>query len=93
MTTLGFDNYVEPLKIYLNKYREEEKNGPKRKFIGGGLKKESNDSPTSPPAIFNSTLSSIYGPIDVQQLAQFQMVTYADAENADASKDAIIPQS
>lgn len=22
MTTLGFDNYVEPLKIYLQKYRE-----------------------------------------------------------------------
>lgn len=22
MSTLGFDNYVEPLKIYLQKYRE-----------------------------------------------------------------------
>jgi hypothetical protein len=22
MTTLGFDNYVEPLKLYLQKYRE-----------------------------------------------------------------------
>ena len=22
MTTLGFDNYVEPLKVYLTKYRE-----------------------------------------------------------------------
>lgn len=22
MTTLGFDNYIEPLKVYLQKYRE-----------------------------------------------------------------------
>lgn len=25
MTTLGFDNYVEPLKLYLQKYREANK--------------------------------------------------------------------
>lgn len=25
MSTLGFDNYVEPLKIYLQKYREAAK--------------------------------------------------------------------
>lgn len=25
MTTLGFDNYVEPLKLYLQKYREATK--------------------------------------------------------------------
>ena len=27
MTTLGFDNYVEPLKIYLQKYREVNHHG------------------------------------------------------------------
>ena len=29
MSTLGFDNYVEPLKVYLQKYREHMKNGDK----------------------------------------------------------------
>nr|CAI5870234.1 unnamed protein product [Callosobruchus analis] len=33
MSTLGFDNYVEPLKIYLQKYREAAKSD---KNIGGG---------------------------------------------------------
>eukprot|EP01099_Mayorella_cantabrigiensis_P003654 TRINITY_DN2761_c0_g1_i1.p1 TRINITY_DN2761_c0_g1~~TRINITY_DN2761_c0_g1_i1.p1 ORF type:complete len:127 (+),score=16.51 TRINITY_DN2761_c0_g1_i1:112-492(+) len=30
MSSLGFDNYVEPLKLYLHKYREGEKTSPKR---------------------------------------------------------------
>lgn len=25
MTTLGFDNYIEPLKVFLQKYRESSK--------------------------------------------------------------------
>ncbi|KAI4298820.1 hypothetical protein L6164_032337 [Bauhinia variegata] len=33
MTTLGFEDYVEPLKIYLHKYREME--GEKTALIGG----------------------------------------------------------
>ena len=35
MSTLGFDKYVEPLKLYLNKYREAVR-GDKPEKIGGG---------------------------------------------------------
>ena len=35
MSTLGFDKYVEPLKIYLNKYREAVR-GDKPDKSGGG---------------------------------------------------------
>lgn len=31
MSSLGFDNYVEPLKIYLHKYREGEKASPSKR--------------------------------------------------------------
>jgi len=34
MTTLGFEEYVEPLKVYLAKYREME--GEKTSGVGGG---------------------------------------------------------
>ncbi|KAL2341402.1 hypothetical protein Fmac_009342 [Flemingia macrophylla] len=34
MTTLGFEDYVDPLKIYLHKYREME--GEKTAMMGGG---------------------------------------------------------
>ena len=33
MTTLGFDNYVEPLRVYLSKYREGHKADGKPKEI------------------------------------------------------------
>ncbi|KAM1010403.1 hypothetical protein ACFX2C_045887 [Malus domestica] len=39
MTTLGFEEYVEPLKIYLQKYREME--GEKSTMGGGGREKDS----------------------------------------------------
>jgi nuclear transcription Y subunit beta len=50
MSTLGFDNYVEPLRLYLQKYRESTptKRTPKRESRGGG-------SPTTP-----STFPSVY---------------------------------
>jgi nuclear transcription Y subunit beta len=37
MTTLGFDNYVEPLKVYLQKYREATKgdNPPNANAVTG----------------------------------------------------------
>ncbi|CAN6701804.1 unnamed protein product [Malus baccata var. baccata] len=35
MTTLGFEEYVEPLKVYLQKYREME--GEKSTMGGGGV--------------------------------------------------------
>ncbi|XP_033114719.1 nuclear transcription factor Y subunit beta-like isoform X2 [Anneissia japonica] len=34
MSNLGFDNYVEPLKVYLQKYRESVKG---EKTVGGGM--------------------------------------------------------
>ena len=43
MSTLGFDKYVEPLKLYLNKYREAvrgdkpEKHGGGRPHMDGGV--------------------------------------------------------
>jgi nuclear transcription Y subunit beta len=36
MSTLGFDKYVEPLKIYLNKYREAVRGDKPIKGEGGG---------------------------------------------------------
>lgn len=46
MSTLGFEKYVEPLKAYLNKYRESvkgdrpEKKPPMRKDVGGPMFKQ-----------------------------------------------------
>ncbi|XP_050133407.1 nuclear transcription factor Y subunit B-3-like [Malus sylvestris] len=42
MTTLGFEEYVEPLKIYLQKYREME--GEKSTMGGGGGGREKDSS-------------------------------------------------
>ncbi|KAL7506293.1 hypothetical protein ACHAXN_004934 [Cyclotella atomus] len=36
MSTLGFDKYVEPLKIYLAKYREAVRGDKPEKSLGGG---------------------------------------------------------
>lgn len=40
MTTLGFEEYVEPLKVYLAKYREME---GEKTTLGGGREKDSSD--------------------------------------------------
>lgn len=46
MTTLGFDRYIEPLKIYLNKYREAVKSDrPDKKMPTGAKKSGEGDSP------------------------------------------------
>ncbi|XP_050206319.1 nuclear transcription factor Y subunit B-3-like [Mercurialis annua] len=45
MTTLGFENYVGPLKVYLNTYRETE--GDKNFMV---KPEDQNRSPSSPPA-------------------------------------------
>ena len=42
MSTLGFDNYVEPLKLYLQKYREAMK-GDKQDGEGGEFELVSED--------------------------------------------------
>lgn len=36
MSTLGFEDYVEPLRVYLHKYREAEKALGKQPIMGGG---------------------------------------------------------
>ncbi|PON50871.1 Nuclear transcription factor Y subunit B [Trema orientale] len=46
MTTLGFENYVGPLKVYLNKYREVE--GEKNTMA-----RQEDHSPTNTPPISN----------------------------------------
>lgn len=42
MSTLGFDNYVEPLKIYLQKYRESIKG--ERTAGGEGFEESAEES-------------------------------------------------
>ncbi|KAI3872771.1 hypothetical protein MKW92_022413 [Papaver armeniacum] len=56
MTTLGFENYVGSLKIYLNKYREIE--GEKNNMARHG---DDDQSPTKEEIISNTTNTSIGG--------------------------------
>lgn len=45
MTTLGFERYVEPLKIYLSKYREAIRTDrPEKKMLGNKRPNDSNSS-------------------------------------------------
>lgn len=41
MSTLGFDKYVEPLKVYLSKYREAARGEKPEKVTGGGAARNS----------------------------------------------------
>ncbi|XP_057753700.1 nuclear transcription factor Y subunit B-3-like isoform X1 [Arachis stenosperma] len=45
MTTLGFEEYVEPLKVYLHKYREME--GERTALIGGGTRQHAGADQTN----------------------------------------------
>ncbi len=54
MSTLGFDNYVEPLKLYLQKYRETTK-GDKASGVGAGPEGEFVDGMVSEEAFGQST--------------------------------------
>ncbi|KAJ8966638.1 hypothetical protein NQ314_003405 [Rhamnusium bicolor] len=79
MSTLGFDNYVEPLKIYLQKYREAAKND--RNLSAGELMYEeiqeeqynasSNNILT--PAESAATETVIYTYQDNNSIHQFQL--------------------
>ena len=44
MSTLGFDKYVEPLKIYLHKYRDAVKGAENNKPSSSTLEEEVEDS-------------------------------------------------
>ena len=57
MSTLGFDKYVEPLKLYLVKYRESVKGGEKSE---GGKKGKAGGAEEASPA---PTGSSAAGPV------------------------------
>ncbi|WOK94223.1 nuclear transcription factor Y subunit B-3 [Canna indica] len=60
MTTLGFDNYVGPLKVYLNKYRETE--GEKNLMARQGEQSsfdQEGPAAASAPAGFNSNAASM----------------------------------
>jgi len=54
MSSLGFDNYVEPLKLYLQKYREANK-GDKAIAVGAAV--ESGESSASASAFGGETVT------------------------------------
>jgi len=75
MSTLGFDNYVEPLKVYLQKYRESTKG---EKIGGDGIVDELNaDETFNAAALTTGILSSdqavqqnvLYAPAFSQQIS------------------------
>lgn len=66
MTTLGFENYVGPLKVYLNKYREVE--GEKN-----SMARQEDHSPTNTPSsnhgaheMVNRAVNSVPNKVDFQ---------------------------
>ncbi|KAK7303421.1 hypothetical protein RJT34_14327 [Clitoria ternatea] len=52
MTTLGFEDYVDPLKIYLHKYREME--GEKTALVAGSRPHDQNINVPAPPPDHNA---------------------------------------
>ncbi len=48
MSTLGFDNYVEPLKLYLQKYREAMKGERQIESELTGMGRGRDDRPAAP---------------------------------------------
>ncbi|KAG6420849.1 hypothetical protein SASPL_117391 [Salvia splendens] len=56
MTTLGFENYVDPLKVYLHKFRDVEE----EKSSMAGIRRDKDSSATEPDNMFN-TYHGLYG--------------------------------
>ncbi|XP_022202732.1 nuclear transcription factor Y subunit B-4 [Nilaparvata lugens] len=69
MTTLGFDNYIEPLKLYLQKYREATKGGDKPLGVNEMYEELGED------AIYNA--HPISGNLLADQNGQTETVIYA----------------
>lgn len=70
MSTLGFEDYVEPLKVYLHKYRETE--GEKASLAKTGDGKKDNGGPASSN---QQMMAASYGqPQDMQQYMSPQMM-------------------
>lgn len=80
MTTLGFDNYVEPLKMYLQKYREATKGD--KSLSNGEIYDEIGDEVFSGQTITGNLLAEqngqtetvIYTTTFPDQIQQFQVV-------------------
>lgn len=80
MTTLGFDNYVEPLKMYLQKYREATKGD--KSLSNGEIYDELGDEVFNGQTITGNLLAEqngqtetvIYTTTFPDQIQQFQMV-------------------
>jgi len=61
MSTLGFEDYVEPLKLYLHKYRETEGEKANMAKSGEGKKEGSNGQVSKSPQPQMSTVSQVGG--------------------------------
>ncbi|KAL4345381.1 hypothetical protein HN51_063412 [Arachis hypogaea] len=79
MTTLGFEDYVEPLKIYLHKYREME--GDKTPIVGGGRQHHSDDHAGDDAA----TAGALYGGVPSTMMMMMGGHVYGSANNGSAS--------
>ncbi|XP_011495581.1 PREDICTED: transcriptional activator HAP3 isoform X2 [Ceratosolen solmsi marchali] len=65
MTTLGFDNYVEPLKMYLQKYREATKGDNPSSNTGIVCNNEDRKNENSHSTIYEDQIFTIATPNDV----------------------------
>lgn len=57
MTSLGFENYSEALKVYLSKYREVCTPHPSRQHLSGELTNQCHSNKTSPTVSVSWTTS------------------------------------
>jgi len=73
MSTLGFDNYVEPLKIYLQKFRESIKG---ERTAGGEGFEESAEESYIDSGVANNSVNVIPADGSVQQSSQQANVIY-----------------
>ena len=70
MTTLGFENYLDPLKLYLSKYRETVKGEKPEKKVSVRVKSEKD---TSNPSSFHSG-ANIISPLHNAHFIQYNHI-------------------
>jgi len=86
MQSLGFDNYYEPLKLYLHKYREStpQKRTPKKESRGGAATSdEGGSAPTSPTQTMYAPYVQGYPMMHTQLASQYipsQLVVNGEGE-------------
>eukprot|EP01121_Diplochlamys_sp_Union-15-3_P022572 TRINITY_DN9665_c0_g1_i1.p1 TRINITY_DN9665_c0_g1~~TRINITY_DN9665_c0_g1_i1.p1 ORF type:complete len:281 (+),score=37.05 TRINITY_DN9665_c0_g1_i1:75-917(+) len=80
MQALGFDNYLEPLKVYLKKYRESQvsKRNPGKKEYADSLSTSNTSANAIPPSNINSTINNgpLTGSIGMNQHPQLSQPVY-----------------